>query len=82
MRYVMEFGVRGGDYTDINYSVKHNALKIGEDYLVDGNRLRYLGFLHINGGRAVQYRFKGEGDYSYTTKTALELDRTIIDAVV
>ena len=82
MRYVLNFGVRSCEYADINYSIKHDALKVGQDYLVNGNRLRYLGFLHINGGRAVQYRFKGEGNYSYTTKTALELDRTTIDAVV
>lgn len=62
----------------IYYSDKHDTLTRGETYIVNGARRVYLGFTHIDGGKAVQYRFKVEGGNYYANKTAQELDRANI----
>lgn len=62
----------------IYYSDKHDALTRGAAYIVNGERRVYLGFTHIEDGRTVQYRFKGEGPNSYASKTAQEVDRADI----
>lgn len=62
----------------IYYSDKHDALTRGSAYIIDGARRVYLGFTHIEGGKAVQYRFKGDGVNSYANKTAQEVDRADI----
>jgi len=65
----------------IYYSDKHDTLTRGSAYIIDGARRVYLGFTHVDGGKAAQYRFKGEGPNSYTSKTAHELDRADIQPV-
>lgn len=65
----------------IYYSDKHDTLTRGGAYTIDGARRVYLGFTHVDGNKAVQYRFKGEGPNSYSNKTAHELDRADVQPV-
>ena len=65
----------------IYYSDKHDTLKRGETYIVNGERRIYLGFTHVDGGKNVQYRFKVEGGNYYANKTAQEVDQAIIQTV-
>lgn len=65
----------------IYYSDKHDALTRGAAYIVNGERRVYLGFTHVDGGKTVQYRFKGEGPNSYASKTAQELDRADVQPI-
>jgi len=62
----------------IYYSDKHDTLTKGAAYILNGEKRVYLGFMHIDDGKTVQYRFKGEGPNSYASKTAQELDRATV----
>lgn len=65
----------------IYYSDKHDTLTRGAAYIINGARRVYLGFMHVDGGKAVQYRFKNEGVNSYASKTAQELDRATVQPI-
>lgn len=65
----------------MHYIQQIQSENTGGVYIINGARRVYLGFTHVDGGKTVQYRFKGEGPNSYDSKTAHELDRASIQPV-